>query len=289
MARRTFQRVLVKAIFDVAKASAKSKRSLSRPQNHTGSETEYSSPDYREDINYLEPPDEYLPLKVHQNSYTYPVSGESFQPGTYQTIADANPGVGEVFVEVLLVPCPDNPYDSNAVAVTYENMMLGYVPRATAKYFSELLGDDCGSCSARIYLNEEDFSRCSTELNVRFPPVASWENETEVVPRLESERPDYSFTNLTTKSTKLKKLVIAPGETHEGWAYLNDGYTQKPNIQDEATLEEIGKPNAAISWQFNVFCRSFGGQVLVKYKLTQTPEGKLNLFLDASVLPDFRP
>lgn len=287
MAKKTFQRALIKAIFDVAKSSAKAKRSLSLQPADAESEIEYSSSDYREAINYLEPPDEFLPLKVHENSYTYPVSGESFQPGTYQSIADANPGDGEVFLEVLLVPCPDNPYDSNAVAVTYENMMLGYIPRASARFFSELLGNDCGSCSARIYLNSEDFSRCSTELNVRFPPVAIWDNSTEVVHRLESSTPDYSFAEVTTKSTKLKKLVIAPGETFEGWAYLNDGYTQKPNIQDKATLEEIGKPKAAISWQFNVFCRSFGGQVLVRYKLTRTPEGKLKLFLDAGVLPDF--
>ena len=223
MAKKTFQRALIKAIYDVAKASAKAKRSLPLQPADAKSAMELSSPDYREAINYLEPPDEYIPLKVHENSYTYPVSGESFQPGTYQSIADANPGVGEVFVEVLLVPCPDNPYDANAVAVTYENMMLGYIPKASAKYFSELLGNDCGSCSARIYWNEEDFSRCSTELNVRFPPAAIWDNSIETVHRLESSSPDYSFAEVTTKSTKLKKLVIAPGETFEGWAYLNDG------------------------------------------------------------------
>jgi len=286
MASKKMSKLLYKLAVEVVKASKASKATNG---TYAGLEDSYEDEpeDFLEEINYLEPPDEFIPLKVYPGHFTYPVSGESFQLGSFQSIASDNPGVDELFVEVLLVPFPENPYDSNAVAVTYENMMLGYIPRVTAKAFANFLGDDCGSCSARVHLNREDLSRCSVELNVIFPPRAEWEEERQEVSELSSGDAFYTFADVTTKSTKLVKLKIEPGQTHEGWAYLNEGYTQKPSIQDRATLEEIGKPKASISWSFNVFCRAHGGQVLVRYQLTREIDGKLRLLLDESVLPEF--
>jgi hypothetical protein len=286
MASKKMSSLLYKLAVEVVKASKASKNAGS-PYGSLESSVEDESQDFLEEINYLEPPDEFIPLKVYPGHFTYPVSGESFQLGSFQSIANDNPDTDELFVEVLLVPFPENPYDSDAVAVTYENMMLGYIPRVTAKAFADFLGADCGSCSARVYLNREDLSRCSVELNVTFPPKAEWEEERGEVTQLSSDKPSYTFSTVTTKSTKLVKLSVAPGATHEGWAFLNEGYTQKPSIQDRATLEEIGKPKQAISWAFNVFCRAYGGQVLVRYQLTRDVDGKLKLRLDESVLPEF--
>ena len=286
MASKKMSSLLYKLAVEAVKAS-KTLKAATRSSESLESWFEGESDDVPSDINYLEPPDEYIPLKVYPGSFTYPVSGESFQLGTFQSIANENPDADEVFVDVLLVPFPANQFDSDAVAVTYENMMLGYIPRVTAKAFASFLGDDCGSCSARVYLNREDLTRCSVELNVVFPPKAEWEDVTGDVTQLSSDKPSYTFSSVTTKSTKLAKLTLAPGETHEGWAYLNEGYTQKPWIQDRETLEEIGKPKASISWAFNVFCRSYGGQVLVRYRLTKEIDGRLILRLDESVLPEF--
>jgi hypothetical protein len=286
MASKKMSKLLYKLAVEVVKASKASKETNGTYASLEDSYEEESE-DFLVEINYLEPPDEFIPLRVYPGSFTYPVSGESFQLGTYQAIANDNPGADEVFVEVLLVPHPENPYDPNAVAVTYENMMLGYIPRVTAKAFASFLGDDCGSCSARVYLNREDLSRCSVELNVMFPPKAEWEEGSGEVTQLSSDSPSYTFSSVTTKSTKLAKLALLPGETHEGWAFLNEGYTQRPWIQDRETLEEIGKPKASINGAFNVFCRAYGGQVLVRYLLTRELEGKLKLRLDESVLPEF--
>lgn len=167
-------------------------------------------------------------------------------------------------------------------------MMLGYIPKYTAKTFAGFLGEDCGSCMARIYLNREDLNRSSVQLNVVFPPSPEWEDQSQEVSQLSSGTTNYSFADVTTKSTKLVKLKIEPGQTLEGWAYLNEGYTQKPSIQDRATLEEIGKPKTSISWAFNTFCSAHGGQVLVRYQLTREIDGKLRLLLDESVLPKFQ-
>lgn len=286
VASKKMSSLLYKLAVEAVKAS-KAAKAATRSYERLESSFEVESEDVPSDINYLEPPDEYIPLKVYPGSFTYPVSGESFQLGTFQSIAIDNPDTDEVFVEVLLVPFPENPFDSDAVAVTYENMMLGYIPRVTAKVFASFLGDDCGSCSARVYLNREDLSRCSVELNVMFPPKAEWEEDSGEVTQLSSDKPSYTFSSVTTKSTKHAKLALLPGETHEGWAFLNEGYTQRPWIQDRETLEEIGKPKASINWAFNVFCRAYGGQVLVRYLLTRELEGKLKLRLDESVLPEF--
>jgi HIRAN domain len=286
MASKKMSRLLYKLAVEVVTASKASKAPTSSYESLRSS-FEAESEDVTSDINYLEPPDEYIPLKVYPGSFTYPVSGESFQVGTFQSIANDNPDTDEVIVEVLLVPFPENPFDSDAVAVTHKNMMLGYIPRVTAKAFARFLGDDCGSCSARVYLNREDLSRCSVELNVMFPPKAEWEEASGEVTQLSSDSPSYTFSSVTTKSTKLAKLALLPGETHEGWAFLNEGYTQRPWIQDRETLEEIGKPKASINCAFNVFCRAYGGQVLVRYLLTRELEGKLKLRLDESVLPEF--
>ena len=286
MASKKMSSLLYKLAVEAVKASKASKVPI-RSYESLRSSYEAESEDVDSDINFLEPPDEYIPLKVYPGTFTYPVSGESFQLGTFQSIANDNPDTDEVLVQVLLVPFPENAFDSDAVAVTYENMMLGYIPRFTAKTFADFLGDDCGSCSARVYLNREDLSRCSVELNVMFPPKAEWEEDSGEVTQLSSDKPSYTFSSVTTKSTKLAKLALLPGETHEGWAFLNEGYTQRPWIQDRETLEEIGKPKASINWAFNVFCRAYGGQVLVRYLLTRELEGKLKLRLDESVLPEF--
>ncbi len=64
-----------------------------------------------------------------------PVAGVSFRP---ESLEDPSFEPGRV---VSLVPEPDNPHDSNAVAVWNEErtLQLGYVPRETAP---QLTGDE---------------------------------------------------------------------------------------------------------------------------------------------------
>jgi hypothetical protein len=284
MAKRksAFEKLVMLAIKESVKASKARKKQASTLLSAPISEDNFYIT--AGEINYLEPPDEYVELRTYLDGYSYPVSGESFQTASFLEISRMFPGETEVFVDVLLVPFPENPVDKHAVAVTYENMMLGYVPRYVAREFSEYLGDDCGKCRARIFLDRPDYVRCSVELNLMYPPTAIWEDQSQAVPELGALKPIYSFKKVSTDSATLKKIALQPGVPHFGWAYLNQEYTSEPWIQDCETLEEIGKPIDDLSWAFNVFCRAHGGQVKVRYKLLLEPNGKLQLILDSTGL-----
>jgi hypothetical protein len=234
------------------------------------------------DVNYLEPPDEYIELRTYSDSFTYPVSGESYQTATYLEISRMFPGETEVQVDVLLVPYPENPVSRHAVAVTFENMMLGYIPSHVSKEFADYLGKDCGKCRARIFLDRPEYSSCSVEINIEYPLTAVWEEYSEVIRELGGPKPLFNFSQLRTNYVALKKIHLSPGESRIGCAYLNDGYSTNPWIQDCDTLEEIGQPDPDISWAFNVFCRAYGGQVKVRYKLSCDLNGELNLKLDST-------
>lgn len=265
--KSTFEKLLLLAVKEAVKASKKKAQTATQPLPALVSEDDYFIT--AGDINFLEPPDEFIELRTYSDGYTYPVAGESHQTATYLEISRMFPGQDEVHVEVLLVPFPENPVDKNAVAVTYENMMLGYIPRHVAKEFSDYLGRDCGMCKARIFLDRPEYVRCSVELNIEYPLAAVWEERKESVRELGAAKPVFNFHHVTTEYSELRRISLAPGESRNGWAYLNEGYSGNPWIQDCETLEEIGQPELEISWSFNIFCRSYGGQVKVRYKLTR--------------------
>lgn len=282
MAKRksTFEKLLMLAAKEAVKAS-KARKKAATVSSNLREENFYITAG---EVHYLSPQDEYIELRSYSDSYSYPVSGESFQTASFLEISRMFPGETEVFVDVLLVPFPENPVDQYAVAVTYENMMLGYIPRYVAKEFSDYLGDDCGKCRARIFLDRPEYVRCSVELNLIYPPTAIWEDQSNSVPELGALKPIYGFKKVSTESSTLKKIALQPGVPHFGWAYLNQEYTSEPWIQDCETLEEIGKPIDELSWAFNVFCRAHGGQAKVRYKLLLEPDGKLTLVLDRTGL-----
>lgn len=284
MAKRksAFEKLFLLAVKEAVKASKKQARAASLPLPASISEDDYYIT--AGEINFLEPPDEYIELRTYSDTYTYPVAGESHQTATFLEVARMFPGQDEVSVEVLLVPFPQNPVDKFAVAVTYENMMLGYIPRHVAKIFSEYLGEDCGKCQARIFFERPEYIRCSVQLNVEFPPSAIWDDRPDTIQKLGSSKPVFSFDELTTEYTNLRNITLVPGESRVGWAFLNEGYSGNPWIQDCETLEEIGQPDFEVSWSFNVFCRSFGGQVKVQYKMTRELDGNLSLKLDGQAL-----
>jgi hypothetical protein len=57
---------------------------------------------------------------------------------------------------------------------------------------------------------------------------------------------------------------------------------------DESTKVEIGFPYETISYDFNVFARSWGGSARVRYKIELQKNGKPKVWLDGSELPRFR-
>lgn len=284
--KSTFEKLLLIAVKEAAKTSRREAKTSSQPVQSLLSEDDFYIT--AGEINYLEPPDEYIELRTYLDSYTYPVSGESHQTASFLEISRMFPGEDEVHVEVFLVPFPENPVDRFAVAVTYENMILGYIPRHLAKEFSTYLGNDCGKCQARIFLDRPEYIRCSVELNIEYPLTAVWEERKQAVRELGASKPIFNFHNVTTDYTKLRAISLTPGESRLGWAYLNEGYSANPWIQDCDTLEEIGQPDLDTSWSFNVFCRSYGGQVKVRYKLTRDLNDKLNLKLDGTGLKGLR-
>ena len=67
--------------------------------------------------------------------------GSEYYPEAWNAVTD-----GEIIVE--LIPEPQNPYDSNAVAVTTKNEILGHLTRTQAEHYS----------SAITQLNEAGYS-----------------------------------------------------------------------------------------------------------------------------------
>jgi hypothetical protein len=77
-------------------------------------------------------------LELPEDSH-FAVHGESYrQPALAETARIArNEGDERVF-RAILVPEPDNPYDSNAIAVYSEVGQLGYLPRDVAPEFGSV-------------------------------------------------------------------------------------------------------------------------------------------------------
>lgn len=286
MAKRksTFEKLLLLAVKEAVKASRKQAQASARTLPTSLSEEDYYIT--AGEINFLEPPDEYIELRTYSDTYTYPVSGESHQKATFLEIARNFPGQEEVHVEVLLVPFPKNPVDKFAVAVTYENMMLGYIPRYVSKKFSEFLGNDCGTCRARIYFDRPTYVRCSVELNVAFPPTLITEEIPRGVPSLISNFPQFESKLVKTQGIKLTKILLNAGESISGTAYLNEGFSASPWVEDCATGETIGKPREEYRWAMNMLCRAHGGQVKVQYVLQRDSKGNLILQLDRNAIPE---
>lgn len=288
MAKRksTFEKLLTLLVKEAVKATKKQAKSPKRAPPPSISENDYYITAGA--VNFLSPPAEYIELRTKTGDFTYPVSGESYQTATYLEISRMFPGETEVQVDVLLVPYPDNPVSKYAVAVTYENMMLGYIPGYVSEEFSTYLGEDCGKCRARIFLDRPEYIRCSVRLNIEYPLSAVWEEPKQGIRELGAPKPIFNFHRVTTEYARLTKTSLEPGESRVGWAYLNEGYSANPWIQDCDTLEEIGQPDLDISWSFNVFCQAYGGQVRVRYKLTLDLDGKLRLKLDGTALRGLR-
>ncbi len=62
--------------------------------------------------------------------------------------------------EVVLRREPANPHDPNAVAVTHDGQMLGYVPRDVAPAVSEALDDDAHLIGPRVTARVEGHAPC---------------------------------------------------------------------------------------------------------------------------------
>lgn len=73
--------------------------------------------------------------------YPFEVVGESRYEIELKKVVRRHGGgqEGEIFTTAVLLPEPTNPYDPNAVAVTVDQLTVGYIPREKALDYSPLL------------------------------------------------------------------------------------------------------------------------------------------------------
>lgn len=98
----------------------------------------YSLGDTRKDgneetyhVNYLPSPTENL-VTINGNMIAETI-GSEYYPEAWMDVKDIN-------ITVELIPEPQNPYDSNAVAVTINNKLVGHLTRTIAqKYFKTIV------------------------------------------------------------------------------------------------------------------------------------------------------
>jgi hypothetical protein len=229
--------------------------------------------------------------------HAYPVSGETFYEGNFRILRERFQGREEVFTRAYLIPEPDNPWDKNAVAVVILEYVVGHIPRHTAAHFSQFLAGRAGECGARLYFNP--FSdHNSVELDCSFPLRLPETPESSNDLVLGSEKPPvYSMSQVTTRGSELlatmnlgyaDSIKLAKDSPHCGIAYLREGFRNSPEIVDAETLRVIGMPYESISYDFNLFARSYGGEVKVRYMLILKDNGRPQLFLDSSALPEFK-
>lgn len=226
--------------------------------------------------------------------HAYPVSGESFYPENFAALRQGLEE--ETFTRAFLIPDHLNPFDSNAVAVAVEGLqqalVVGHIPRHASSVFVSYLKGKSAECGARIYFSP-DGERNSVELDCAFPPREAGEPDQPHEYLLESESPDFSMTQVTTvggeyTKSELKELSLAEGQTRFGIAILREGFRDPTEICDAASHKLLGFPYQSIAWDFNIFTRSYGGEVRVAYKLDLNEKGRPRLALDASVLPRFK-
>jgi hypothetical protein len=227
--------------------------------------------------------------------HAYPVSGESFYSDNFAFL-NRSVSPHEIFTRAFLIPDTLNPVDSNAVAVALEGpseaLIVGHIPRHTAPIFASYLKGRAGECGARVYFGPDGI-RNSVELDCAFPPRESGEPEVASENLLVSDSPDFSMTQVTTvggdfSQRDLLELGREERQTRYGIAVLREGFMHPTEICDAHNLKLLGYPYKTIEWDFNIFTRSYGGEVRVAYKLDLNEKGRPRLSLDASVLPDFK-
>lgn len=230
-----------------------------------------------------------------QGMHSYPVSGESFYAGNFEKLFALFSGREEVLTRAFLIPEPRNPWDKNAIAVVIAEYVVGHIPRHTAAHFADFLAGRAGECGARFYFNQ--FSGFhSIELDCDFPPRLATDPANEYREILGTDKDaDYSMGQITTRGTFINlnswgsgSITLSKEKPHFGVARLTAGFRDSPEVIDEATLQVIGYPYETISYDFNLFARSFGGEVRVRYKMEMKENGKPKIWLDSNALPKFK-
>lgn len=294
MARKGFfetmaNRMLRQAISEAKKAVKSSQQSPAR--QHSSQPKKTASIRYK--TRYALPSD---PIQLaSRGMHAYPVSGESFYSNNFAFL-NLSISPHEIFTRAFLIPDTLNPVDSNAVAVALEGpgeaLIVGHIPRHTAPVFASYLKGRAGECGARVYFGPDGI-RNSVELDCAFPPRESGEPEVANANLLASDSPDFSMTQVTTvggdfSQRDLMELSRSEQQTRYGIAVLREGFMHPAEICDAHNLKLLGYPYKTIAWDFNIFTRSYGGEVKVAYKLDLNEKGRPRLTLDASVLPQFK-
>lgn len=271
--------------------SGRKRRSKSRPVVRSTSRDVAKPSVYK--TTYLVPPVTYA--LASRGMHAYPVVGESFYTKNFETLHRRFGGQDEVYTRGYLVHMPSNPADSNAVAVVIDNLILGHIPRHAAPHFASFLNGRVGACGARFFFNSL-YGHHSIELDCEFPP------------RLEGDAPageaeilgvnkvaDYSMGQITSRGSRLNWLTnesglvsLASDAPHFGVAIISEGFSFEPTVVDEASGALIGHPYETISYDFNLFARSWGGSARVRYKIALQENGSPKVWLDASALPKFK-
>jgi hypothetical protein len=227
--------------------------------------------------------------------HAYPVSGESFYLDNFSRLRNLFPGNDEVYTRGFLVPEPKNPWDKNAVAVVIAEYVVGHIPRHTAPIFSEFLSGKVGECGARIYFNSYS-GHHSIELDCDFPPRRADEPARPFETLLGGQgEPSYTMEQITTRGSGINlyswgkpPVEVTQEKPYFGVAVLREGFRDSPELVDDSSLQLIGFPYETISYDFNLFARSYGGEVKVRYKLEVKENGRPKVLLEASVLPKFK-
>lgn len=227
--------------------------------------------------------------------HAYPVVGESFYAKNFETLYKRFNGQAEVHTLAYLAHMPKNPVDQNAVAVVIDNLIVGHIPRHTASHFARFLSGRVGSCGARIYFNTA-VGNHSVELDCDFPPRRKGDQPINEIPLLGADKsPDFSMGQITSRGSRLDWLLnktnivrVTAEAPYFGIAEIREGFGDPPSVMDAATNIDIGFPYETISYDFNIFARSWGGSARVRYKIELQKNGKPKVWLDASALPKFR-
>lgn len=227
--------------------------------------------------------------------HAYPVSGESFYAQNFENLRKLFSGREEVLTRAYLIPEPKNPWDKNAIAVVISEYVVGHIPRHTAQHFARFLGGRSAECGARFYYNSHTGFH-SVELDCDFPPRLAADAPREHDQILgEDKIPQYTMGQITTRGTTLNlnnwgshSISISKEAPHFGIARITEGFRYSPEVVDEETNQIIGFPYETISYDFNLFARSFGGSVRVRYKMEINENGRPKIWLDSSELPKFK-
>lgn len=281
----TLASVLLKEAIKQSKQAGKAKRKRSgRPESFQSKKT--AAPRHKTKYS--------IPVSTvklaSRGMHAYPVSGESFYGDNFKTLK-FGVTTEETYTTAYLIHDPRNPADSNAIAVAIDclpqALVLGHIPRHAAPVFAKYLNGRVGRCGARVYFDPEGQYN-SVELDCAFPPREEGQPEVSEIPILSSNSPDYSMTQVTTRGVHFETQDFSAENPRFGMATLNEGFSFSPEIRDANFQGLLGFPYETIARDFNLFARSYGGQVQVAYKLDRNEKGRPRLALDASVLPVFK-